>query len=62
MQYRRGNVECNLLHHGFDICVVEYASGEQVIADPDHVVDIKTGEAIKRRTRPSRYEFTYTKL
>ena len=55
MQYRRGNVECNLQHHGFDICVVEYASGEQVIADPDHVVDIKTGEAIKRRTRPSRY-------
>ena len=55
MRYKYEGQAVDLLHHGYDLCIIQYENGEQESVSPDKVVDTRTNKLINRRTRPTRY-------
>ena len=53
MSYRYEGQAVDLLHHGYDICIIQYETGKQESVSPDKIVDTQTNKVIIRRTRPS---------
>jgi hypothetical protein len=53
MSYRYEGQAVDLLHHGYDICIIQYEDGKQESVSPDKIVDTQTNKVIIRRTRPS---------
>jgi hypothetical protein len=53
MSYRYEGQAVDLLHHGYDICIIQYEGGKQESVSPDKIVDTQTNKVIIRRTRPS---------
>ena len=53
MSYRYEGQAVDLLHHGYDICIIQYEDGKQASVSPDELIDTQTNTAIIRRTRPS---------
>ena len=53
MSYRYEGQSVDLLHHGYDICIIQYEDGKQESVSPDKIVDTQTNKVIIRRTRPS---------
>ena len=53
MSYRYEGQAVDLLHHGYDLCIIQYEDGKQVSVSPDKLIDTQTNTAIIRRTRPS---------
>jgi hypothetical protein len=53
MSYRYEGQAVDLLHHGYDICIIQYEDGKQESVSPDKIVDTQTNKFIIRRTRPS---------
>ena len=53
MSYRYEGQAVDLLHLGYDICIIQYEDGKQESVSPDKIVDTQTNKVIIRRTRPS---------
>ena len=53
MSYRFEGQAVDLLHHGYDLCIIQYEDGKQAPVSPDKLIDTQTNTAIIRRTRPS---------
>ena len=51
IEYKEQAVD--LLHHGYDLCIIQYKDGKQESVSPDKLIDTQTNTAIIRRTRPS---------
>ena len=53
MGYKYKEQTVDLLHQGYDLCIIQYENGKQESVSPDKIVDIKTNKVITHRTRPS---------
>ena len=53
MSYRYEGQAVDLLHYGYDLCIIQYEDGKQESVSPDKLIDTQTNTAIIRRTRPS---------
>ena len=53
MRYKYNKQTVDLLHHGYDLCIIQYKDGKQESVSPDKIVDTKTNRVILRRTRPN---------
>jgi len=52
MNFLYNNQQVNLIHYGFDICIIEYKTGIQELVKPTQVKDLRTNEFLINRTRP----------
>ena len=50
MKIIESGVEVELLHHGFDIVIIQYSDGKQAILTPEEV-------GLKRRQRPKKFSY-----
>ena len=53
MGYRYEGQTVDLLHHGYDLCIIQYENGKQESVSPGKIIDTQTNTAIMRRTRPN---------
>jgi len=51
MNYLYKNQPVNLLHYGFDICIIEYKTGRQELVRPSEIKDLSTNDFLKHRDR-----------
>ena len=57
MNFLYNNHQVNLLHYGFDICIIEYKTGKQELVKPTQVKDLRTGKFLINRSRPMRKKY-----
>tara|TARA_B100000768_G_C11244541_1_gene361157 strand:- start:100 stop:273 length:174 start_codon:yes stop_codon:yes gene_type:complete len=53
MNFLYNNQPVNILHYGFDICIIEYKTGKQELVRPSEIKDLKTNKFLTHRTRPT---------
>ena len=53
MNFLYNNQPVNLIHYGFDICIIEYKTGIQELVKPTKVKDLRTNEFLTHRKRPT---------
>ena len=53
MNFLYNNQRVNLIHYGFDICIVEYKTGIQELVKPAEVKDLRTNKFLINRNRPT---------
>ena len=54
MGYKYNKQTVDLLHHGYDLCIIQYENGKQESVSPGKIIDTQTNTAIMRRTRPNK--------
>ena len=53
MRYKYKEQTVDLLHHGYDLCIIQYENGKQESVSPDKIIDTQTNKIILQRTRPT---------
>ena len=53
MGYKYKEQTVDLLHQGYDLCIIQYENGKQESVSPDKIIDTQTNKIILQRTRPT---------
>ena len=53
MNFLYNNQPVNLIHYGFDICIIEYKTGVQQLVKPTEIKDLTTNKFLINRNRPT---------